>query len=500
MRNEVQSCIECEDQHAELVCLTCDEPFCRPCWGSLHRQGKRAEHTTQAMLGELMPAPTTETSRELAPLPPAQAVVESEHRPETSHSDADESLDSDDDEAMDGAHASDDDADGSQDSEGDEPRGEGRLCVQASFEKAMFARIGCWLGWIKRAGGMPLHPLTIEPEGAWSVGDAEGCIKLFTVHRQVREAVDVFTRWNKQRTINAELHAALKALAGMMVAGELLGWLGEKMADLHEHLENNQEVFAEIFEVGRRFKITNPDKFRSFYGKMMFMLQDAQASGRAGLNLVNDIQMVYSFVEERGGLALLKDKRVVAATADVSGISMNKAEVREKVASKVEARKQLLRKYVSDTFSKEDVERVLDSIADANNYIAFNVAPVERMLDLLQSNFHPDKPEEDWSLKLTGTGGRKRFSSASFNSGYGSFGSYGYGGGYGLSMFGPSTAMLSHDHRTQFTFVMQSLRLWSDAMRNMYRLWYFADSDLLSGKATYRLLNTGQGLNRYAAG
>lgn len=37
MRNEIQSCIECEDQHAELICLTCDEPFCRPCWGSLHR-------------------------------------------------------------------------------------------------------------------------------------------------------------------------------------------------------------------------------------------------------------------------------------------------------------------------------------------------------------------------------------------------------------------------------------------------------------------------------
>lgn len=30
------------------------------------------------------------------------------------------------------------------------------------------------------------------------------------------------------------------------------------------------------------------------------------------------------------------------------------------------------------------------------------------------------------------------------------------------------------------------------------RLWYFADSDLLSGKASYRLCNTGQGLNRYA--
>lgn len=31
------TCVECEDQHAELVCLSCEEPFCRPCWGSLHR-------------------------------------------------------------------------------------------------------------------------------------------------------------------------------------------------------------------------------------------------------------------------------------------------------------------------------------------------------------------------------------------------------------------------------------------------------------------------------
>lgn len=34
---DVPTCIECEDQHAELVCLSCEEPFCRPCWGSLHR-------------------------------------------------------------------------------------------------------------------------------------------------------------------------------------------------------------------------------------------------------------------------------------------------------------------------------------------------------------------------------------------------------------------------------------------------------------------------------
>lgn len=42
-------------------------------------------------------------------------------------------------------------------------------------------------------------------------------------------------------------------------------------------------------QVGRRYKVTNPEKFRDFYGKMMYMLQDAQAQGR--VDLVNDIKV-----------------------------------------------------------------------------------------------------------------------------------------------------------------------------------------------------------------
>lgn len=41
-------------------------------------------------------------------------------------------------------------------------------------------------------------------------------------------------------------------------------------------------------------------------------------------------QMVYDLVEDRGGLEMLQDERVVAATADISGISMSKAEVNHK--------------------------------------------------------------------------------------------------------------------------------------------------------------------------
>lgn len=53
-------------------------------------------------------------------------------------------------------------------------------------------------------------------------------------------------------------------------------------------------------------------------------------------------------------------------------------QVQKQVAAKREARAGLVRDFVSPTFSETDVERALDSIADANNYIAFNVAPVER--------------------------------------------------------------------------------------------------------------------------
>jgi hypothetical protein len=32
-----------------------------------------------------------------------------------------------------------------------------------------------------------------------------------------------------------------------------------------------------VLEVGRRYKITNPEKMRSTYGKLIFLMQDAEA-------------------------------------------------------------------------------------------------------------------------------------------------------------------------------------------------------------------------------
>lgn len=40
-------CVECEDQSAEVTCMDCEEDFCRPCFASQHRRGKRSEHRVQ---------------------------------------------------------------------------------------------------------------------------------------------------------------------------------------------------------------------------------------------------------------------------------------------------------------------------------------------------------------------------------------------------------------------------------------------------------------------
>jgi hypothetical protein len=42
--------------------------------------------------------------------------------------------------------------------------------------------------------------------------------------------------------------------------------------------QENAQFFSRIFEIGRRYKIMNPEKMRSAYGKLMYMLQVATTS------------------------------------------------------------------------------------------------------------------------------------------------------------------------------------------------------------------------------
>jgi hypothetical protein len=250
--------------------------------------------------------------------------------------------------------------------------------------------------------------------------------------------------------------------------------------------KENAALFQTMFEIGRRNKVLNPSKMRSTYGKLMYILQDAQnptAVKSLGFSLHKDMLIVAPYLKEHECSDLLDDPRLEGATNYIrdrdteTGERLARDLVEQRVAEKRRLTEELIKEYASrTTLSPENIRRCIDSISDAIAYVESNVAPVQRMLSYLEANFDPSKVQDEFSLKLRG-------SSRPTIKAYGSIG-------------GNEGPTLSHSHATQYSFVWQSLRLWCKVMRNMHRLWICADKDLLSTITTYQLFNTGQGLNR----
>ena len=59
-------------------------------------------------------------------------------------------------------------------------------------------------------------------------------------------------------------------LSGLVVASDFR--LGQEML-VEREFSDNAEWFQSVFEIGRRYKIQNPDAMRGAYGMMMYMIQ-----------------------------------------------------------------------------------------------------------------------------------------------------------------------------------------------------------------------------------
>jgi len=146
----------------------------------------------------------------------------------------------------------------------------------------------------------------------------------------------------------------------------------------------------------------------------------------------------------------------------ISNADQNGHHKKEELLQKSEAVKKLIAEYKSDKLSENDILRCINSIADNTTFITLERWPVDRMLYNLTTYFSPQK-----------------------------------GHGPKLDIYsGHEGSKLSHDHTTQFTFVLQSLMLWREVINNMFRLWFETEDDLLSSESPYSLRDTGQGLNR----
>ena len=60
-----------------------------------------------------------------------------------------------------------------------------------------------------------------------------------------------------------------------------------------------------MLEIARRYKITNPEKMRSEYGKLVLLMQDSVSADIQPLIAVDihrPVTTVYEFLERKGGL------------------------------------------------------------------------------------------------------------------------------------------------------------------------------------------------------
>ena len=304
--------------------------------------------------------------------------------------------------------------------------------------------------------------------------------KAAKLKERLKEGGSVHTRLNKN---------GKKATKGKPPPPQLAGNIASKLP------KDNALLFQTMFEVGRRNKVLNPSSMRSTYGKLMYLLQDAQSPTVAkslGFSLHKELILVTPYLQEYGCDSLLQDKRLLESTLVVSdrdgtnGLKLSRQEIDKTIARQRDLRQQLIQEYSAPNskLTTDQVERVLESIRDAMAYIDANVRPVQTMLDYLEDNFDPHAPESaEFSLQLSGAS--RTASTSNIRYGFSAFATSG--------STGPT---LSHSHSTQYTFCWQSLKLWEKVQRNMHKLWVCADDDLLSISTSYQLYNTGQGLHR----
>lgn len=444
-------CVECEDQKAVVVCIECNEYFCQVCCFSIHRKGNRQRHTlvkrTENQLENVAAKDVLHVSVTGTALPMAD---EPQKASDADLRDSFISLNSKLGELTDGS--------GTQ--KPSIPDGEilGAEEIMANVSDLAVLNEDEIL--TEQAKYIPVR-LSINERKYLRLLDAALSVSEYTDH------VDVISYLNKPRRIVHQIKELCQILSGLLLAADYRA--GQELFE-DKSFEQNTHFYQSIFELGRRHKIMNPEKMRSTYGKLVYVLQDSQIyQVRDMLNFkcVKPIKTVYAVLEKNDCLPMLKEPLANVATMEIDSTRKSRHQIQKEIKMKEQAIEHLVRKYTKTTnANSEKLRQCLYSIGDNRSYIRANRDPCLKVISYLRHYFDPQKPEAGYSLSIsTGSGG----------------------------------ARLSHNHGKQYQFVLQSLTLWSLILNDMFRLWYLAEQDLLDEGNEYRLRDTGQGLNRVQA-
>jgi hypothetical protein len=243
---------------------------------------------------------------------------------------------------------------------------------------------------------------------------------------------------------------------------------GQKLLKGDVNYVDYKEVFEELVEIGRRYKIMNPEKMRTEYGKLIYLLQDMvnptimEALG--DFCCLKKVLTVHDILEKGEALAVLDDELIRIATMEIiENGKKSRHEIQEEIKMKEKAVDFLADKYKTSNIEDEGIKLCLRSVSDNNSFLRSNCEPIEKLIEYLKQYFTPENEEPRYSLKIEE---------------------------------GQLGARLSHAHKDQYEFVLQSLTLWKNITNDMFKLWCLAEDDLLDPENKYHLSNTGQGVQR----
>ncbi|KAG8863155.1 hypothetical protein FRB96_009337 [Tulasnella sp. 330] len=437
-------CVECEDQPAEVRCEACQDNFCQVCFQAQHRKGKRNAHTTQPLATKPKPetkiappqSPTTSNGRRLTLETPLvedfPRDTEIDDTPDTS--------------------------------------APGTPPIQptpSGYQPAIGSAVGDWF--LERAKYIPLR---LTPEERKYLRLLEGALTV----SEYTNKIDIYSfSTSKPKRIVQQIRELCAVIAGLLLAADYNR--GQQLFT-DRNFEENADFYQRIFEIGRRRKIQNPDRMRDNYGKLIYILMDAQTpevTELLGFSLIKPEQQtvdtVYQVLEEVGCLDVLTDDLIGVATMEIIAEGKDRRIVQREIKAKEKAVETLAAKYSGAKTGRgeksakpEIIRQCLYSIGDNHAFLRVNRDPCDKMISYLKQYFDPSNPEPSLTIR-SGRGG----------------------------------ARLSHSHEKQYAYVLQSLTLWREILHDMFKLWGLAEQDLLSATTTYRLRDTGQGLQRVQA-
>lgn len=297
--------------------------------------------------------------------------------------------------------------------------------------------------------------------------------------------VDDFRRFRREDKMTPSLKEFFSAVIGLTVAAsELPATTKQALVGTNPTFKDVQQVLASAFEVARRHKRLNPHHNRSEFGKLVMILQDANAPKMLqdlGMEtVVAPVKTVGAALSRLKATGLLEEPSLEVV---LRPLPANPSA--QMVQDKQQTIKDLLDKYApteSNTESAEPsspssspsnansrrelVERCILSIADHIHFVDSCVSPIKKLVSWLELYFVKDKAQSP-SIEIRS---------------------------------GRNGSCLSHNHDTQVQYVKESLTLWHIIQRDIFDFWQTVEEDMiLDCRGSYRFCDTGQGYHRMLA-